>query len=40
MLLFDVWTPDDWDSLIVPTLTARRSVGAVLTGQQPTREQA
>lgn len=22
-LLFDVWTPDDWDALIVPTLTVR-----------------
>lgn len=21
--LFDVWTPDDWDGLIVPTLTAK-----------------
>lgn len=23
--LFDVWTPDDFESLIVPTLTARRA---------------
>ena len=23
--VFDVWTPDDWDALIVPTLTARTS---------------
>lgn len=22
--LFDVWTPDDWDDLIVPTLTQRK----------------
>lgn len=22
-LTFDVWTPDDWDTVIVPTLTAR-----------------
>ena len=22
-LLFDVWTPDDWDTVIVPTLTAK-----------------
>lgn len=25
---FDVWTPDDWDPLIVPTLTAKARVPA------------
>lgn len=25
--LFDVWTPDDWDPVIVPTLTARTVQG-------------
>lgn len=27
-LLFDVWTPDDWEPIIVPTLTARDRAGA------------
>jgi hypothetical protein len=27
-MLFDVWTPDDWDTLIVPTLTARAARSA------------
>ena len=30
LLTFDVWTPDDWDALIVPTLRARtRHLAAV-----------
>lgn len=27
-LLFDVWTPDDWEPLIIPTLTAKIGAAA------------
>jgi hypothetical protein len=27
-LLFDVWTPDDWESVIIPTLTAKTRANA------------
>jgi hypothetical protein len=36
--LFDVWTPDDWDPLIVPTLTAKASVSHTLSDASPITE--